>query len=189
MLTAFRQVAAGAGIIPWQLDLDRCSQSAQRSGARGVRGWRTRSSGRRQIDRRRGIGAAGSPGNRDRIRWRRRIGGHRLLSTVQPVEKGIRCFGNARRSRACHSVGPLPVRPRRSARRARMRRTASVPSRRCSMLPQRSILRNIGPKAVSDVASQSFCACAGQTSRFAARLTGADALPSGGRSPSPQRRR
>ena len=48
-----------------------------------------------------------------------------------------------------------------------MRRSASVPSRRCSMVPQRSILRNTGPNRVSERSSQRRSACTGQVARVA----------------------
>jgi hypothetical protein len=58
-------------------------------------------------------------------------------------------------------------RRRRGVRRARIRRIASVPSRRCSTVPQRSIFRNTGPNRVPEASSQSRSACTGQVASVA----------------------
>ena len=96
--------------------------------------------------------------------WRRRWSGApdrwRRLA-VQPIEQRVgRRQGLGRGAR--HAGVARLRRERRGVRRATMRRTASVPSGRCSTLPQRSTLRNTGPNSVADACSQSRSACTGQ---------------------------
>ena len=86
----------------------------------------------------------------------------------QPGEQRV----GSRRSvdgRARHAAAPR--RRRLRVRRAKIRRIASVPSRRCSTLPQRSTLRNTGPKRLSVASIQSFSARTGQAPRDATRRT------------------
>ena len=94
---------------------------------------------------------------------RRRLG-------LQPFKEGIGRLGDLGRGRA-RARHALAFRSRRELRRARTRRIASAPRRRCSTLPQRSILRNTGPNRVSDAPSQSRSACTGQALGWAPQAT------------------
>jgi hypothetical protein len=108
--------------------------------------------------------------------WSRGCTGPSLGAQRGEQRVGSNCRVGGRTS---HATAPRRRRPR--PRRTRIRRIASVPSRRCSTLPQRSTFRNTRPKQLSLASIQSFIARTGQAPRgrdapdgdgaFGARLT------------------
>ena len=114
-----------------------------------------------------GTTADGAGADRVERTWRR---ASRRRLGLQPFEQGIGRLGDLGRGRA-RARHALAFRSRRELRRARTRRIASAPRRRCSTLPQRSILRNTGPNRVSDARSQSRSACTGQALGLAPQAT------------------